>query len=109
CVVHGCKYDDMLSRESAQTIIPHSPDATLAFWRARSGPRAVDVKGGVSTLDTDHGVCHRQKILITGGSGTLGYNILRRLAADERYHVVAPVRNIKSLAVQTLSGKVQLI
>ena len=51
----------------------------------------------------------RQKILITGGSGTLGYNILKRLANDERYHVVAPVRNINSDAVRTLSGKVQFI
>lgn len=51
----------------------------------------------------------RQKILITGGSGILGYNILKLLANDERYHVVAPVRNINSDAVRTLSGKVQFI
>lgn len=51
----------------------------------------------------------RQKILVTGGSGTLGFNILKRVAADERYQVVAPLRNMQSGAVQTLSDKVQFI
>jgi UDP-glucose 4-epimerase len=58
-------------------------------------------------LNADGGV--RQKILVTGGSGTLGFNILKRLADDERYQVVAPLRNLQSGAVQTLSDKVQFI
>ena len=59
------------------------------------------------TVDTDKRV--RQKILITGGTGTLGYNILKQLARDERYHVVALVRDIKSNAVQTLAHEVQFL
>jgi UDP-glucose 4-epimerase len=51
----------------------------------------------------------RHKVLITGGSGTLGYNILKLLADDERYQVVAPLRNLQSEMVQALSGKVQFI
>lgn len=58
-------------------------------------------------METDDGV--RRKVLITGGSGTLGYNILKKLADDERYQVVAPVRNIQSAAIKALSGKIQFI
>jgi nucleoside-diphosphate-sugar epimerase len=47
--------------------------------------------------------------LLTGGNGTLGYNILKRFANDEQYQVVAPVRNIQSPAVQSLSDKIQFI
>ena len=47
--------------------------------------------------------------MITGGSGVLGFNVLRRLAHDDRYHVVAPIRHIKSAGVQALQGKVQFI
>ncbi len=35
-----------------------------------------------------------KRILVTGGSGTLGWNILQQLAQDERYAVVAPVRRV---------------
>ncbi len=58
-------------------------------------------------MNADDGV--RQKILVTGGSGTLGFNILKRLAADEQYQVVAPLGNTQSGAVQTLSDTVQFI
>ena len=58
-------------------------------------------------MDTDD--ASRQKLLITGGTGTLGFNILRQLASDKRYHVVAPVRDITSVAVRTLSATVQFI
>jgi nucleoside-diphosphate-sugar epimerase len=51
----------------------------------------------------------RKNVLVTGGNGTLGYNILKQLAGDERYQVVAPVRNINSAALQALSGTVQFI
>ncbi|WP_420240108.1 NAD-dependent epimerase/dehydratase family protein (plasmid) [Telmatobacter bradus] len=50
-----------------------------------------------------------KKILLTGGSGTLGYNILRRLADDPRYSVAAPVRDIHSSVVQKFAGQVQFI
>ena len=51
----------------------------------------------------------RQRILLTGGSGTLGYNILKQLASDGRYQVVAPLRDVRSSAIQTLSDKIQFI
>lgn len=51
----------------------------------------------------------RKRILITGGSGTLGCNILRRLADDDRYLVVAPIRNIQHAYIRDLSDRVQFI
>ena len=51
----------------------------------------------------------RTRVLVTGGSGTLGYNILKQLANDERYQLVAPLRDTDSEAIQTLSGKIQFI
>jgi nucleoside-diphosphate-sugar epimerase len=51
----------------------------------------------------------RRRILVTGGSGTLGYNVLRQLADDPSYSVVAPVRNIRSPQVQAFAGKVHFI
>ena len=50
-----------------------------------------------------------QRILLTGGNGTLGYNILRRLAQDGRYHIVAPVRKIVPAWTRALAGQVQFI
>jgi UDP-glucose 4-epimerase len=35
-----------------------------------------------------------QRLLITGASGTLGYNIVRRLGADPRKQLLVPLRNI---------------
>ncbi len=58
-------------------------------------------------MDTDDR--GRPKILLTGGSGTLGYNILRQLANDGRYQVVAPLRDIRSVATEVLSDKIQFI
>ena len=51
----------------------------------------------------------RQRILVTGGSGTLGYNIIGRLAKDERYDVIAPVRGMDSRVVQEYRDQVQFI
>ena len=65
------------------------------------------MKGADNTLGDNNKV--PQRILLTGGNGTLGYNILKQLANDERYQVVAPLRNIQSPVVQILSGKVQFI
>lgn len=50
-----------------------------------------------------------KKILLTGGSGTLGYNILRQLANDPRYCVAAPMRDIHSPVVQKFAGQIQFI
>lgn len=50
-----------------------------------------------------------RRILLTGGNGTLGYNILRRLAQDGRYRIVAPVRKIVPAWAQALAGPVQFI
>jgi nucleoside-diphosphate-sugar epimerase len=51
----------------------------------------------------------RRRVLVTGGNGTLGYNILRRLALDERYHVVAPVRCTNCASIQALADKIQFV
>jgi len=50
-----------------------------------------------------------KRVLVTGGTGTLGYNILRLLADDMRYQVVAPVRNLQSAALQDLPKNIQFI
>ncbi len=59
--------------------------------------------------ELNHDATVPRRILLTGGNGTLGYNILRRLAQDGRYHIVAPVRKIVSASAQELSGSVQFI
>lgn len=51
----------------------------------------------------------RKRILVTGGNGTLGYNILRRLSVETRYQVVAPVRDLQSRSVQDLEDNIQFI
>ncbi|HEX3968649.1 MAG TPA: NAD(P)-dependent oxidoreductase [Edaphobacter sp.] len=50
----------------------------------------------------------RRRILVTGGTGTLGYNILSQLAAVADYAVIAPVRNMHRVG-EELRGKVQFI
>ena len=35
---------------------------------------------------------NRKRMLVTGGSGTHGYNILKQLAAQDRYTIIAPIR-----------------
>lgn len=49
------------------------------------------------------------RLLLTGGNGTLGYNILRRLASEPRYQVVAPVRDLGSSAVHHLKDSIKFI
>jgi nucleoside-diphosphate-sugar epimerase len=52
---------------------------------------------------------HRhRRILITGGTGTLGYNILSQLASIPGYTVIAPVRNLQRIGDE-LKGKIQFI
>jgi UDP-glucose 4-epimerase len=58
-------------------------------------------------LDTHIGT--RKKVLLTGGNGTLGCNILKLLAANDQYQVVAPVRNILSPAIQPLADRIHFI
>src|ERR1039458_1109104 len=36
-----------------------------------------------------------QKVLLTGASGTLGFNVMRLLAKETSHDLVAPVREIK--------------
>ncbi|MDP9039440.1 MAG: NAD(P)-dependent oxidoreductase [Acidobacteriota bacterium] len=50
-----------------------------------------------------------QRILVTGGSGTLGYNIIARLVRDDRYDVIAPVRSMDSGVVTDFKGRVQFV
>lgn len=50
-----------------------------------------------------------RRILVTGGSGTLGYNIISRLVAEPRYRVIAPVRNLDSPVVHAFHDRVQFI
>lgn len=51
----------------------------------------------------------RQKVLLTGATGTLGYNILKRLAFDEHFEVIAPVREMNSPVVRNLSPWVRFV
>ncbi|WP_157178306.1 NAD-dependent epimerase/dehydratase family protein [Terriglobus roseus] len=50
----------------------------------------------------------KQRILVTGASGTLGLNILRQLVATNSYKVIAPVRS-KSAELATFGEDVQFI
>jgi UDP-glucose 4-epimerase len=50
----------------------------------------------------------KKKILVTGGSGTLGLNILQQLARDDRYDVVAPVRQIHA-SMHSLGPRIHFI
>jgi UDP-glucose 4-epimerase len=50
----------------------------------------------------------RRRILVTGGTGTLGYNILSQLAGAADYTVIAPVRNMHRVGHE-LRGKIQFI
>jgi UDP-glucose 4-epimerase len=50
-----------------------------------------------------------RKVLITGGSGTLGYNVLNRLACDPRFQVVATVRNLGWHGTQQFADHVAFI
>jgi nucleoside-diphosphate-sugar epimerase len=51
----------------------------------------------------------RAKIWITGGNGTLGYNILRHLARTGRFRIQAPVREMNSGLIGPLAGGVDFI
>jgi nucleoside-diphosphate-sugar epimerase len=50
----------------------------------------------------------RKRILVTGGSGTLGFNILRQLVARGCYEIIAPVRTRHSLLAE-FKGQVQFL
>jgi len=50
----------------------------------------------------------RQRVLVTGASGTLGYNILRQLANDDSYSIIAPVRS-RPFRLEEFSDSVQFI
>lgn len=51
----------------------------------------------------------RRRVLVTGGSGTLGYNILTRLASDGRFEVVAPLRNLRRPGIEPFLDRVKFI
>jgi UDP-glucose 4-epimerase len=51
----------------------------------------------------------KKRILVTGGTGTLGFNIILKLAEDPRYQVIAPVRSLQTRAVLELKHRVQFI
>ena len=55
------------------------------------------------------GVPRRERVLVTGGSGTLGYNIISRLIDDQRYDVIAPVRSMDSAVVAEYCDRVKFI
>ena len=50
----------------------------------------------------------RKRVLVTGGSGTLGYNILKQLAAADQYTIIAPVRTQRPWLAE-FKGKVQFL
>ena len=47
-----------------------------------------------------------KRILVTGGSGTLGFNILKQLVAADRYEIIAPTRTRHPVLAE-FAGKVQ--
>jgi len=51
----------------------------------------------------------KKSLWITGGNGTLGYNILRRLARTGRFRIHAPVRNLNAGLFGPLAGSVEFI
>ncbi len=58
--------------------------------------------------DRGAGRSERKRILVTGGSGTLGFNVLRRLADAGRYDIVAPLRT-RHAKLDSLSEHVQFV
>lgn len=50
----------------------------------------------------------KKRILITGSTGTLGYNILKLLAGSPHHQIIAPVRS-KSPKLSEFSGRVEFI
>jgi nucleoside-diphosphate-sugar epimerase len=51
----------------------------------------------------------KKRILVTGGSGTLGYNVIARLTRNHSYSIVAPVRDLQARVVSEFGDKVQFI
>ncbi len=41
----------------------------------------------------------KKRILVTGGNGTLGYNVIARLTRNDKYSIVAPVRDLQARVV----------
>jgi nucleoside-diphosphate-sugar epimerase len=50
-----------------------------------------------------HSDAKKKTLWITGGNGTLGYNILRQLAQTGRFHIHAPVRNVNPGLISALA------
>ena len=81
--------------------------ALLVFsCKGISNPHAITI---AATYSMTLPIAARQRILVTGGSGTLGYNIIARLVADARHEVIAPIRSLKSAVVPSFQDKVQFI
>ncbi len=57
----------------------------------------------------DHAHNDRRKVLLTGASGTLGFNILSKLAADGRFLVVAPLRNLGWSGIRQFADRVKFM
>jgi nucleoside-diphosphate-sugar epimerase len=51
----------------------------------------------------------KAQIWVTGGNGTLGFNILFRLARAGRFRIHAPVRNLNTGLISALAGSVDFI
>jgi nucleoside-diphosphate-sugar epimerase len=49
-----------------------------------------------------------KRVLLTGASGTLGFNVARLLAVDKRYHVTLPVRRLLP-ALSALGPQLELV
>ena len=50
----------------------------------------------------------KKRILVTGGSGTLGWNVLQLIAQDVRHEVIAPVRRIHA-SMHALGSNIHFI
>jgi UDP-glucose 4-epimerase len=56
--------------------------------------RGSVIRAEYSFADLDRTAAIAERLLITGASGTLGYNIARRLAVDSERQILLPLRNI---------------
>ena len=60
-----------------------------------------------ASFETPPAGVRRKRVLVTGGNGTLGFNILDQLVAADSHDIIASVRNIRNESLARFAGKVQ--
>jgi UDP-glucose 4-epimerase len=71
--------------------------------------RKSRLRDKISAYEGTDSMLAKKRILVTGGNGTLGYNIIAKLVGDGRYQVVAPIRDLKTRVVVEFGGRAQFI